>query len=220
MNQMELNEELYVECHQDNINLDKIQKLIDNGAQPLGPIYGAKDEHVYGELICFDTPCLFEITKLFLKNGMKIIHSDYRNDGEDIDPMWFFALKCDLDGIKALKELLDYQTDVNSVSETIEHVYDDYIFLEYDRPESNEEYIKALNEDESWSYGIKMLMLCLSYDYVFDACELIRNVMDIEHNKFDRHNFREYENYYVKAESKQIDIFDKETNQRVWIITI
>ena len=82
MEQIELNRLLYDECSKEKLNLDKINSLLSEGADPLG-VFNKYGELVYSELIMSaiedDYKNLYEITKMFLDNGM-IIKENVLND--------------------------------------------------------------------------------------------------------------------------------------------
>ena len=112
------------------IDFNIITKLLKLGANPLGSV-SQKDsnEYLYSELIP-ENRHLYKLTTLFIKNGMKIKSSNYKNDGNDINPIWHFGFRCDGSGIKTLELLLDNDLDVESIEELVEHIYTDYIFLD------------------------------------------------------------------------------------------
>lgn len=222
MEQIELNRLLYDECSKENLNLDKINSLLSEGADPLG-VFNKYGELVYSELIISaiedDYKNLYEITKMFLDNGM-IIKENVLNDryGDDsINPFWDFAFKCDEEGIMTLKLLLDKDLDIPSIETLAGHIYTDYIFLE-DEFDSLKEYKEAFIRFE---YAMKMLMLCSAYSYVVDNSEFIKDLIELDNNSYDISRFKNFDTYYIDVEVKNnkniIIVFkDNVTNEVMW----
>lgn len=222
MEQIELNRVLYDECSKKNLNLDKINDLLNKGADPLG-IFNKYGEIVYSELIISaiedDYKNLCEITKKFLDNGM-IIKEHVLNDryGDDsINPFWNFAFKCDEEGIMTLKLLLDKDLDISSIEILANHIYTDYIFLEDE--------FESINDDKDaftrFEYAMKMLMLCSAYSYVVNNSDFIKDVIEFDNNSYDIFRFKNFKTYYmeveVKSEKNIIIIFkDNVTNEVIW----
>lgn len=216
MDNIELNKKLYNECQKEVLDIEKIENLIDMGANPEGRISNQYEyETLYESLIelCLDSKSdnLLVITKIFLKHGMKIDASKY--DEDNINPLWELAFETSELGIKTLKLLLDAQIDVNSIYEIVDHLETDDIFFYFNDDFS---YIIEPNEDESFKYAIKMIMLCAAYEYVVKDCELLRNIIEIDKNNYDLSKFKEYYNYDVKYENEYILICDKKSNEIVW----
>ncbi len=221
MDNVELNKELYNECLKRKINKNKIRELLDKGGQPLGRISKhRKNEYLYNELLSdcsYDSKIkLFELTSLFISYDMTIRHSNYLNDGNDIDPLWELAFVTNNEGLKTLRLLLDVETDTESINELIDHIYTDHIFLELMGPRTEEHRAKELSKFTGWKNGILMLMLCLSYDYIYNDSEYLRSVVKPDNNNYDRHKFRYFENYDVEADNTMIFICEKESKTIVW----
>lgn len=212
MDQIELNKKLENECWKKPIDSKKIKELISQGADPLGTIDPKwPDNHLYGEMM-LENDNLYEVTKVLLDNGMKIKHSMFKNDGNDIDPLWHLAFCCNEDGIKTLKLLLDNNLDFDSVEEFIDHIYTDYLFL--DIPDTDDKELNLV----FFEYAMKMLMLCASYKYVFEKSEYLRNVIEVKDNDYDVNKFRKYDNFCVKVEKDKFYFIEKENNIAVWEI--
>lgn len=213
MNHIELNKKLFNECCQKLIDTKKIKELIKQGADPLGTLNSKFQEHLYGELMT-DNKNLYEVTKIFLDNGMVIKHSMFKNDGDDIDPIWSLAFCCNEEGIKTLKLLLDNNLDFDSVEEFIDHVYTDYLFLE--APDADDKEVNII----CFEYAMKMLMLCASYKYVYEKSEYLKNIIEVKNNNYEETKFRNYDNFYVKVEKDKFFFVDKENNRKVWKINL
>lgn len=222
MEQIELNKLLYDECSKKNLDLDKIDGLLIEGADPLG-IFNKYGEFVYNELIISaiedDYKNLYEITKKFLDSGMLIKESVLKDKYGDksINPFWVFAFKCDEEAMMTLKLLLDNDLDVASIEILADHIYIDYIFLEDDFDNLKD------NKDAfiSFEYAMKMIMLCVSYSHVIDDSDFIKDLIEYDNNNYDISKFRNFKTYYieieVKSEEKIIIIFkDNITNEVIW----
>ncbi len=221
MGVIDLNKELYNECLKRELDENRIRELLDEGGQPLGRISNHdENEYLYNELL---SECsynnkikLFDVTSLFITYDMTIRHSNYKNDGNDIDPLWELAFVTNIEGLKTLRLLLDVETDTESINELIDHIYIDNIFLELLGPRVEEQRAIELSKFEDWKNGILMLMLCLSYDYIYIDSEYLRSVVKPDNNNYDRHKFRNFENYDVEADNTMIYICEKESKTIVW----
>lgn len=217
MNQVDLNIKLLNACEKEKIDFEEIKNLLKLGANPLGTISrNDKYEYLYNELI-FENKHLYELTKLFLESGMRIQDSNYMNDGNDTNPMWDFAFRCDSTGIKTLKLLLDNNLDVESSEILVDHIYTDYIFLDEAHAcdeELDEEYFK------SYEYAMKMILLCASYKNILNGSEYIRNMIDFEQNSSDTNILRNYDNYYMIEQEKSLLFYNKNDNKVIWEISI
>ena len=130
MNQIDLNRKLYEEFEKKELNETRIIELLKEGANPLGNMSNEKwSEEPYEEII-YENKNLDKITKILLENGMIIDNKNYPNQDDDINPLWSLALRPDTIGIKTLKLLLDYNTEIESIELFVDHIYTDYIFLE------------------------------------------------------------------------------------------
>ena len=61
----------------------------------------------------------------------------------------------------------------------------------------NEERIRLL-QDSGWRYNIIALLLCASYDYVYENSNILKNALCSKDNNYDVHKFRNYNNYDIK----------------------
>ena len=215
MEQIDLNNKLYNECCKEILNKEKILELLNLGADPLGAISrNDLKEHLYGELICDEEECknLYEITEMFINNGMIHKISLLKNDDDDINPLWMLSFRCTFEGIKTLKLLLDNKIDIASLEEFIEHTYTDYMFLEI--PDSDDKEINLMR----FKYAAKMLMLCASCSYVCEKSKYLRDVIEFENNTYDISKFYEYDKFDVIVEKDKFYFIDINTNLKVWEI--
>lgn len=120
--EVELNNRLYEECSKTIPDLNAIEQLLKQGADPLGATavsgWGLLD-HIYGEILSDGDECtsidLPSITELFLKYGMDISNPRVPYDDKNsLNPMWSFAFVPNDNATLALKMLLDSGLDANS----------------------------------------------------------------------------------------------------------
>ena len=221
MNQIDLNRKLYEEFEKKELNETRIIELLKEGANPLGNMSNEKwSEEPYEEII-YENKNLDKITKILLENGMIIDNKNYPNQDDDINPLWSLALRPDTIGIKTLKLLLDYNTEIESIEVFVDHIYTDYIFLENkvsisrQATESGEE--KNLQKHEE--FAMKMLMLCASYEYVINNSDYIKSVINYSKNNKDLLKiFNNHNNVYLKETNKELRFYNKIDNSLVWTI--
>lgn len=222
MDQLELNQKLYNEFEKADFNEKRILELLKQGANPLGIMNSYKD-NPYGEII-YENNNLDKITKLLLDNGMIIDNNNYQTD-DMVNPLWGLALRTDTIGIKTLKLLLDYHTEINSIEVFVDHIYTDYIFLG-DREkiakqarENNEIEVEKNKIETYFSIAMKMLMLCASYDYIIDNSKYLKDIISYNRNNKDSlKEFRKYSNFYLRETQTKLHFYNKKNHKLIWTI--
>ncbi len=222
MDNIELNKELLEECLKENVNFDIIKELLNEGANPLGRIDDKyDDEFLFDELLCECqdeiTPPLSTITKLFLYNGMDI---EKANNIDNCDHLQCLEYVGNQEGIKTLELFLDNNLSSELIASVIDHIYTNDIWMIRSDLKDEGENHNIINESLKWECVMKILFLCLAYDYIFDNCENLRKIVDFDSNSYDRHKFKCYDNYYIKAENEMIKVYEKETKDNVWNIKL
>lgn len=224
MDQTRLNKELYNEFEKEVLDKEKIIELIKKSANPLGNMStNSYAEEPYEEII-YENKNLDKITKILLENGMVIDNKNYQSD-DMLNPLWSLALRPDLIGIKTLKLLLDYKTEIDSIEVFVDHIYTDYIFLG-DREkivkqaiENNEIEVETSKVETYYSIAMKMLMLCASYDYVLDNSEYLQDIISYDrNNKNNIKDFIKYNNFYIKETQKELRFYRKKDHRLVWTV--
>lgn len=224
MDKIRLNRELYNEFEKEEINKERIIELLKKGANPLENMStGKHSEEPYEEII-YENKNLDKITKILLENGMTINNGNYQTD-DIINPLWSLALRPDSIGIKTLKILLDYKTEVDSIEVFVDHIYTDYIFLG-DREEmarqaikNNDAEVESSKTERYYSIAMKMLMLCASYDYVIDNSEYLKDIIAYDRNNNKNINeFKKYNNFYIRETQKECRIYRKMDHSLAWTI--
>lgn len=229
--EIELNKKLYEECQKRNVDFDKVEALLKQGADPLGPTDGhgwGLLEHIYGNLVGPEgyendqyLPNLPKITELFLKYGMDIssprIPYDFENS---LHPLFCFLEK--EYGINSLKLLLDAGMDAESAA----WFWDTAIFDQFNvcgyNPNSEE-----WNERFVWM--MKMVMLVASYDHILNADEDLYEIVGCAYNTYDIHQFRNWDDYYYVFDTSRcvrhpelyrsvVKIYEVATDKEVWKI--
>ncbi|MBE6630234.1 MAG: hypothetical protein E7624_05225 [Ruminococcaceae bacterium] len=231
--EIELNKKLFDECAKEPIDFQVVEKLLKQGADPLGGTeicgWGLLD-HVYGDLVggsqeneSVDLP---QITELFLKYGMDIDKPKIPYDGSNsINPMWEFAFVTNENAIYALKMLLDKGISVESFGEFWGHAIGDLIQIKCGDPVN----------DEFWNstcvWTLKMLMLASSYDYILENDKDLKDFIGCSYNNYDVRNFREWNNYRYEFDTSRCEkyrelyksvlhIYEISSNKEVWKIGV
>lgn len=228
--EVELNKRLYEECSKEVLDCNAIEKLLLQGADPLGATavsgWGVLD-HIYYDIICEsqDTNSinLPQITALFLKHGMNIAKPRVPYDTDNsINPMWSFSCVPNENAIVALKMLLDHELDAESVSAFWDHSIFYQINIYCDDPNDPD-------SKEWFVWTFKMIMLIASYDHVLNNDEDLRNLIGCAYNNYDTRKFREWDNYYYEFDTSRcmrspelykavVHIYEAKSKQEVWKI--
>lgn len=224
-----LNNLLYEECTKEVLDCNAIEKLLEQGADPLGATevsgFGLLD-HIYGEIICdtieSNSINLPKVTELFLKYGMDIENPRVPYDDENsLHPMWEFAFAMNENAVHALKMLLDSGLSAAAIGEMWGHAVFDMVNLGSGDP----------NNDEFWNYActwtMKMIMLCASYDHIINNDEDLQNFIGCSYNSYDLHKFRNWNDFCYQFDTSHcpqhpefyrsvVSIFDKISGKEVW----
>jgi hypothetical protein len=230
--EIELNRCLLEACEADEVDYDRVEALLLQGADPLGPFQ--KDildlsEHIYENIVSNEadeetSERLLRLTELFLKHGMDVSKPRVPyDDGDSIHPLWSFSFLWGEFAARTLKLLLDNGMDWNSASEFYDHSIGDQIYV--DRADPNGE----CNEQIVWM--MKMIMLAASYDHILDADEGLRGFLGCEFQNYDLHLFREWNDFYYKFDTSLckdypqfarsvIRIYESESGKCVWEIGV
>ena len=129
----ELNEKLFLACTESFDGYERIQKLLTEGANPLGKVVDkfGDPNNLYDSVLeyCYDREIfirLTAITALFCRYGMDIASPEVPYDGSNIiNPLWSFAFYGGGQLLSALKVLLDYGLDADSAGECWGHALTD-----------------------------------------------------------------------------------------------
>ena len=227
--EIELNKKLAEECSKTEIDIEYIEELLKQGADPLGgtAICGWDLlDHVYGDEVLFykwdsDDGDLVRLTELFLKYGMDIDKPRVPYDQENsINPLWHFAHSWSKNAAEALKLLLDHGLSADSFAEFWDHATIDF-GLDYGDPQKDEFW----NEVYRWTF--KMLFLGASYDHVRDNDEYLREFICYEYNSYDIHKLRNWDSFEYFFDTSYckhvphiygsiLHIYEKSTGAEVW----
>lgn len=225
-----LNGRLYEACRKAELDVALIEELLKQGADPLGPIAASGWDvlyHIYGELVIDslldDEIKLAQITELFLKHGMDVASPriPYDNDNS-LHVLRFLPEK--ENSLLTLKMLLDYGVDADAVGE----FWGRFIFGElncYHEDPNDEEW------HDRFVCGMKMIMLIASYDHIIDNDENLRELICCQHNSYDLHKFRAWDDYEYVFDTSRCDrypelrrcvirIYEKENGTEVWRIGV
>ena len=231
--EIKLNKQLYLECSKDEIDCAAVERLLKQGADPLGGTaisgWGLLD-HVYGEIVCesqYNNSCnLPKITELFLKYGMNIDDPRIPYDDENsINPLWDFTFALNENSIVALKMLLDNGLSAGSFTEFIDHSMMDFFNCECGDPENDEFW----NKECIWTF--KMLLLGASYDHILEGEPGIGEFICCSYNSGELKAFRQWNDFEYHFDTSScvkgpelygsiIHIYSKKTEAEVWTIGV
>lgn len=226
--EVELNKKLYEECSKDELDCDAIERLLEQGADPLGATevsgWGLL-EHVYGEIVLdsqYDDTNLPKITEIFLNHGMDIEKPRIPyDDSNSIHPMWDLAFLTDENAISVLKMFLDRGLSASATSEMWQHITFDLIYVDRDNPNDGKD------GTENCVWAVRYMLFCASYDHIIDNDESLREIIGLKYNNYDLHKFRNWNDYRYEFDTKRcysflefdksiVRVFEKESNKEIW----
>lgn len=230
--EIKLNKKLYEECSKEVIDFELVEKLLKQGADPLGPTQGGEWNelaHVYEEIMSETDPDngeqLPRITELFLKYGMDVEHPRVPYDGgNSINPLWSLGLGLGEHSLETLKLFLDRGISVDSFGEFWSTAMGDLIDVECGGPIGNEFWNRVC------VLSLKATMLAASYDYMLNGYEHLRKFIGYSYNNYDIHKFRNWNNYSYEFDTSHCDrypeypelyksvvtIYENESKKEVW----
>ena len=193
MTQFELNRMLSAASTTPNADLDMIEKLLNTGADPLGPFENEDDydDCVLDELFCdaqsSGNEQLPVIVGLFLSHGMDVTSVEF-------DVLHTFTWVRNESGLQTLKVFLDHGLSASSVDSFFRDMIGDILQFEIDPRGIENVETCAYNGfppqyHDRLVYAIRMLLLASSYEYVLNESTYIKTVLnadDIGFNFFSR----------------------------------
>ena len=228
--EIELNKRLYDECMKRTVDLDLVEQLLREGADPLGATAEKGWDlllHVYGEVALESGVTgsinLPKITELFLKYGMDVASPRIPYDEDDsIHPLRFFPFN--ENAVASLKMILDRGVKAEDACELWAGEVDDQINVCRDDPNSEE-------WRERFHYFAKTVMLIASYEHILEDDEGLRDFIGYRNNSYDVRKFREWNNFYYEFDTSRckshpelrgavIRIYEKRTDKQVWQIVV
>ncbi len=223
----ELNEKLLKASTAERIDLNYIEQLLKDGANPLGLVGSCGDEILYNEVLYHflnmavydeeDDSEFFIITELFVKYGMDISNPEVPYNGENIlNPLWSFAFYDTDAAMQALKLLLDNGLDAYSAGLCWSHDLTDMGLPDF-KLEDDSDYKSAVET-------FRKVMLIASYPHIIDYDEALKKEIWFSENNYDIKNFRNWDNFeYVieptdenRLNRSVVRIFEKSTKKEVW----
>ena len=164
-------------------NYEEAERLLTLGADPLGSTDETDaNEHLLGELFCEiqDNKALEaafpKFLELFYAHGMDIASRGLpTNDGNNIHPLWMLAFCQTESGLKILHTMLEHGLDRDSAE-----VLADHILLDMEMCDGCE--IEDTWWMESFSCGLKMLMLIASYPTILNESTYLQSCVALEKN--------------------------------------
>ena len=204
--EIELNKKLYEECFKKVIDFEAIEKLLKQGADPMGPTvecgWGIL-EHIYEEIVSEanfedETHRLPQLTELFLRYGMDIDNPRIPYDGgNSINPLWSLGLHPDENSIETLKLFLDHGISVESFGEFWSTAMGDLIDVDCGDPVNDTFWNSACTR------ALQATMLAASYDYMLNQSEHLKTFVGISYNDYDVHNFRNWKDFSYEFDTSR-----------------
>ena len=179
--QYDLNKDLFdavVAC-----NYEEAERQLQSGADPLGSMdENNPDDHLLGELFCEMqdsedlNAALPKFLELFYAHGMDIASRNLpTDDGDNIHPLWMLAFCQTESGLKILHTMLEHGLDQDSAEVLVDH-----ILMDMEMCDGCE--IEDAWWMESFSCGLKMLMLIASYPTILNESTYLQSCVALEKN--------------------------------------
>ena len=188
--EIKLNQELYNAVTAFYFNLESVEDLLKQGANPLGSLDDSKDTCVFTEMLCDASDHMssqgvldYEIARdrlvntvrLFLDYGMlEKLYVDSEDNSKYL-PLWEMQFCCCRDAAISLKMILDAGYRGKSLEDFIEHLLVDARHVDcFDI--NDEEYAYHIE------WGSRMIMLIASYSDFMESSEYTQSCIEVENN--------------------------------------
>ena len=223
--QLNLNKDLYDECLNEEINKDKIESLLKDGADPTG-IYIIESNQYSVWLNCVLDEIMFELIdneniipliELFFKYGLrdKLINCRHLYDGNISNPLEeirYYERRIDI-AIKLIDICMQNNTDIDSLEDLI-----DYLYMDISMIGSEEATVKAY---------VTMLLYLASFKDLLDNSNTLQDYIEIKNNNYDVSLFRNIDKYDIHVDYStalhdynnigvSIYIYKKQSDVVVW----
>ena len=223
----ELDQKLLEACTADNIDLACIERLLKDGANPLGCVEDDDGDNNLYDVVLYhfldleqadkDDSDFFKITELFLKYGMDISQPEIAYDpGYILNPLWGLAFFSSETARRILRLFLDHGLDADSARECWGHKWSDLWLAEFT---VDDDFARELAID-----SFQTVMLVASYPHILEEDSDFKRVIWFDENDYDTTMFRSWDNYKYVLEptvnrdlrASLVRIFDKATKKEVW----
>ena len=231
----QINHQLYEEIMKPCRNLELVEKLLSQGADPLGLYDKTNPECVLEDFICeqsYEEEYHEEdrVIQLFFDYGMQLpgypLNSRWFSD-EELHPLWDMGFVQNEKGIRMLKVFLDNHINTDTAEDCADHILMDMAYVDGPWREGDEWWY------ESTCYGLKMVMLTASYEEHIQNSHYLRLWVDYENNdpsmlpRFRNWNETRYvidpstiRNPAFGLAEATVTIFDKTSNELIWKMRI
>ena len=207
-----LNQELFSACICDPPDYDRIESLLQAGANPLGAVlfngnFGEEPRNLYAALMELylnrteetdNFIPLTRITEAFCSAGMDLRKPSIPYDGDDyFHPLYFYKFFCDERALNPLRVLCEHGMDADSAEEC----WADALFSMFNTGDD-------LNDPATvdWFFEIiQTLLLFASYPHIWENDPHLRKFMENEANNYDVQRFRDLEQYSISADLSYCD---------------
>lgn len=224
--EVELNIQLYEECVKKDADLDKIEELLKNGADPLGATaVSGWDllEHVCEMLFVGDTELndnMPRIMRLFYKYGMNFSNPRVPYDDDNsLHPMWSFAFCHGDNALRTLEVMVENGLTVEEAEYCLSHEICDYYNV---GGELQDEY------DYNAFYDcIRKILLIASYPHILKNDEALQELLWVAENDYDVTRFRKWNDFDFEIDTSRcerfpevyrsvVTVIEKATGKKVW----
>ena len=233
-----LNQQLLAACTDQFIGYDRIERLLRNGAAPLGSVRNSSGDldNLYTLIVEYyvdnktdvlsDEKRLSTITQLFSQYGMVVSKPEIPYDEDSIsNPLWVLALYDGEDMLQTVKCLLDYGLDAGSAAECWCHTCNDLYFLTRSEDAAGQKpsafWMKAYYD------AVRQILLMASYPHILENDEGLKTEIWFTKNDYDVSRFRDWnrydfefdtvlENGAMAAYESVVAVKEKDTGKEVW----
>ena len=223
------------------IDYEHINKLLSEGANPIGPLEEDEDGSALEELFCEASDSypdehykdgqsilkrMPRLIEMFVQHGMNPAEIKQK-DGDHNLALWCMTFCISDEAIASFKILLDNGLNAGPVEDLIDHFLLDF---DLSHPVHLDEEYKRYIE-----CGLKMMMLAASYPNIMKNSKYMPNWIELdETNKGREVNLEEFRNYnqfdyYIEAATADNSIHNrdfivyicrKDSDEPVWILHI
>ena len=226
-----LNERLCAAITQKQIDKEHIEQLINEGADPLGPLFDEKDTAIGELFLVAGTEGISDnipvIVEMFIEKGLDCARFS-KTDGDSHMELWSLVHSSSEGACEALKIMIENNLRVSALEDFICHFYEDCEYC--DGSEMDDEY------EEYITWSLKTIMMCASYPKLLKESKYLRLCIEMndtnKENDYDLTKFKNYNEYEYYFDLSTIDtapyglrnagveIRRKETGEVVWRLHI
>ncbi len=229
-----LNEELLKAVTADRMDYEYIELLLDEGADPLGPLKSDKEETTIGYIFtCGNDSYHYKtetgshheklsdrypkIMSFLIEKGFDCSRFAPSYDDDKNFEMWCLAFSISKGSCEALKIMIENGLKASAIEDFICHFIMDAEMCD------GSEVDRCYEHHLIWAF--KMIMLCASYPHILNESEYLRKIIEMDTtnhgNDYNLDKFRDYNAYKYRFDYSTLDnIPHGVRNARVEVIEI